>query len=68
MESKKCPNLTNLSQVWLKSHYFDINLWVWGTFLSSCVRSLISYKRLMQHEELIIGGGDLAKTEDDGLI
>ena len=40
MESKKCPNLINLSQIWLKTHYFDSNLGVRGTFLTPCVRAL----------------------------
>ena len=40
MESKKCPNPTNLSQFWLKTHYFDSNLWARGTFLTACVQTL----------------------------
>ena len=40
MESRKCPNPTNLSQIWLKTHYFDSNLWDSGIFFTPCVRAL----------------------------
>ena len=40
IESKKCPNPTNFSQIWLKTQYFDSSLWVRGTFLTPCVRAL----------------------------
>ena len=39
MESKKCPNPTNLIQIWLKTHYFDSNLRERSTFLTPCVRA-----------------------------
>ena len=40
MNSKKCPNPSNLIQIWIKTHYFDSNLWVRGTFLTPCARAL----------------------------
>ena len=45
MQSKKCPNPTNLIQIWLKTHYFDSKLWVQGTFLTPCVRALTTHFR-----------------------